>query len=87
MTNITDNSRISGLSDFPRPPSDSTPEHASIIASYFGSTPQLSQETETATEYPFDAASAVGGVPLLRSQPSGERVPSFRNTFGGDQAL
>jgi hypothetical protein len=38
MTSTTDGSRMSGLSDFPEPPSVDhlTPAHMSIISSYFG---------------------------------------------------
>jgi len=54
MTSTTDGSRMSGLSDFPEPPSVDhlNPAHMSIISSYFGDTykqPEEAPSTNNAT--------------------------------------
>ena len=73
MTNTTDGSRMSGLSDFPEPPpvAHLTPAHMSIIHSYFGG--------DTPQQHVVD--------PLSTNQaPTAEnrRHASNRMTFGGD---
>jgi hypothetical protein len=76
MTNTTEESRMSGLSDFPEPPpvGHLTPAHMSIIHSYFGGdTPQkqigdlLSTNQATVQE--------------------NHRHASFRMTFGGSEDM
>jgi serine/arginine repetitive matrix protein 2 len=52
MTSTTDGSRMSGLSDFPEPPSVDhlTPAHMSIISSYFGDTSHKQREETLSTD-------------------------------------
>jgi len=75
MTNDTNTSRISGLSDFPRPPSNAVPVHDSIIASYFDSTVQQQEEAEDASTV---------DSPLVPIPQSMEWRESLRATFGGE---
>lgn len=66
---MTNTSRMSGLSDFPVPPSEITPEHMSVLNSYFDESP-LAQP-----ERPFD--------PQFASRAEGSLVrESSRGTFG-----
>lgn len=75
MTSTTEESRMSGLSDFPVPPIQNlTPAHMSIIHSYFGgSTPQNQEED------PLSSNEAT------RSEP--RRNANFRMTFGGSEDM
>jgi len=68
MTAGTNTSRMSGLSDFPAPPSDVTPEHMSVLNSYFDDNPY------SRSQRPPDIAFAPHAGSLVR-EPS-------QTTFG-----
>ncbi|KAI0941838.1 hypothetical protein AcV7_002412 [Taiwanofungus camphoratus] len=68
MTADTNLSRMSGLSDFPVPPMEVTPEHMSILNSYFDESPQAHSKTSL-------------GSTLLRPSGTLTREPS-QGTFG-----
>ncbi|KIM86141.1 hypothetical protein PILCRDRAFT_776323 [Piloderma croceum F 1598] len=72
MTSTTDGSRMSGLSDFPEPPSVDhlTPAHMSIISSYFGGDISQKQREEA-----------------LSTDNAENRRHANRMTFGGSEDM
>jgi len=74
MTSTTDGSRMSGLSDFPEPPTvgHMTPAHMSIIHSYFGGETHLRR---------LDDSLSTDQTIIAEDQ----RHASYRMTFGGSE--
>ncbi|OBZ65576.1 hypothetical protein A0H81_14474 [Grifola frondosa] len=68
---MTNTSRMSGLSDFPAPPTNVSPGHMSLLSNYYGDKPHNPPDTS----FDFDF-----------TRPTLVREPS-RGTFGGSQEM